>query len=111
MYRRNSRQRDGPWLRIADHDHALCLPELDPVDRDPGRRRHRELHAATRRLVARLLHHAATACTTTLITELRRELMDRREARPGRNVTGKRREVHGLYLKPTFSRLRALAIR
>lgn len=107
MYGRDSRQGDGAGLRVADHHHALCLPELDAVHRHPGRG-HGELHAASRRLVARLLHDT----TTSFVPKLGRKLVDRRDRRRRRNVARERREVHGSYLKTrTFSRLRALATR
>lgn len=109
MYGRDSRQSNSAGLGIADDYHALGLPELHSVHSKPSGRRHSELHSTSRRLVARLLHHAAVAAA--LVPELCGKLMDCRDTGPGRDVSRKRREVHGLYLKPTFSRLRALVIR
>lgn len=108
MNGRDSRQGYSTGLRVANHHHAFSLPELNAVDGEAGCRRHRELHATARGLVARLLHHAGVGA---LVPELGRELVDGRQARPRRDVPRERREVHSSDLKPTFSCLRALTIK
>lgn len=79
----------GRGLRTADHDHALGLPELDPVHHAG---RHRELHAPAP-LVPGLLHNPRRV-PAPLIPKLRRELVDRGNRRRRRDVPRERSEIH-----------------